>query len=162
MDRIEAVRKTVDKILLNMKDAEDRRCAYLHIYGVAQACALLALKRNENTELAVIAGMLHDIYPCAYADWNDHAHKGAEMARNILIDLGTFNEDEIDLICSAVYNHSDKSTVNGPLDELLKDADVMQHGLYNPLCEIRPQEKTRFNALTTEFGLSELQQFGCA
>ena len=157
MDRIEAVRKTVDKILLNMKDAEERRCAYLHIYGVAQACALLALKRSENTELAVVAGMLHDIYPCAYTERNDHAHKGAEMARGILIDLGIFSEEETDLICRAIYNHSDKSTVNDPLDELLKDADVMQHGLYNPLREVRPQEKTRFSALATEFGLSELQ-----
>ena len=43
-------------------DAEERRCAYLHLYGVAQACAMLALKRNENAELAIIAGMLHDIY----------------------------------------------------------------------------------------------------
>lgn len=65
MNRIEIVREKVDEILLNMKDAEERRCAYVHLYGVAQACALLAKKRKENMELAVIAGMLHDIYSYA-------------------------------------------------------------------------------------------------
>jgi len=51
VDRIEKVRIIVDEILLNMIDVEERRCAYLHLYGVAQACAMLALKRKENIEL---------------------------------------------------------------------------------------------------------------
>ena len=38
--RIERVRELVDEILLNMSDPTERRCAYLHLYGVAQACAL--------------------------------------------------------------------------------------------------------------------------
>lgn len=75
MDRIEKVREVVDEILLNMPDDKERRCAYLHLYGVSQACALLALKREENVELAVIAGMLHDIYSYANMDSQDHAHK---------------------------------------------------------------------------------------
>ena len=45
--RIERVRELVDEILLNMSDPTEGRCAYLHLYGVAQACALLALKREE-------------------------------------------------------------------------------------------------------------------
>ena len=55
MDRIEQVRAAVDEILLNMTDSEERRCAYVHLYGVAQACALLAMKRKENAELAITA-----------------------------------------------------------------------------------------------------------
>ena len=153
MDRLEKVRRIVDEVLMNMTDAEERRCAYVHLYGVSQACAMLALKRNENAELAVVAGMLHDIYPCAYMDWIDHAHKGAEMARNILIDLDAFNENEINLICTAIYNHSDKSVVHDPLDELMKDADVMQHVLYNPLIAIKQHEQTRFDSLIKELDL---------
>ena len=153
MDRIEKVRIIVDEILLNMKDVEERRCAYLHLYGVAQACAMLALKRNENVELAIIAGMLHDIYSYANMDSDNHAHKGAEMARSILDILNIFNEDEKDLICAAIWNHSDKSTVHGWLDEILKDADVMQHVLYNPLLDIKEQEQKRFSFLMKEFDL---------
>jgi len=153
VDRIEKVRVIVDEILLNMKDAEERRCAYLHLYGVAQACAMLALKRNENIELAIIAGMLHDIYSYANMDSNNHAHKGAEMARNILNTLNLFNEDEKNLICAAIRNHSDKSMVHGWLDEILKDADVMQHVLYNPLFDMKEHEQKRFSFLMKEFDL---------
>lgn len=106
MDRIEKVREKVDEILLNMAKDEARRHAYLHLYGVAQACALISLKRKENAELPVIAGMLHDIYTYANLDSQDHAHKGAEMARNILNSLGEFSDDEINMICTAIYNHS--------------------------------------------------------
>lgn len=155
MNRIEAVREAVDEILLNMADAEERRCAYLHLYGVSQACAMLALKRNENVELAIIAGMLHDVYSYANMDSTDHAHKGAEMAGQMLDALNLFNPDERNAICTAIYHHSDKAIVHGPLDELLKDADVMQHVLYNPLCGIKQQEEKRFSALKTELDLGK-------
>ena len=153
VDRIEKVRLIVDEILLNMKDAEERRCAYLHLYGVAQAGAMLALRRSENVELAIIAGMLHDIYSYANMDSNNHAHKGAEMARNILNSLNLFSEEEKDLICAAIWNHSDKSMVHGWLEEILKDADVMQHALYNPFFDIKEQEQKRFSMLMKEFNL---------
>jgi len=159
MNRVEKVRDIIDEILLNMTDVEERRCAYLHLYGVSQTCALLALKRNENVELAVIAGMLHDIYSYANMDSTDHAHKGAKMARSILDSLNIFNENEKNLICSAIYNHSDKSIVHDSLDELLKDADVMQHVLYNPLFDIKQHEKKRFSSLKTEFDLEYSFQF---
>ena len=54
-NRIEMLREFIDSILLNMTDAEERRCAYLHLYGVSQSCALIALRRGENVELATMA-----------------------------------------------------------------------------------------------------------
>ena len=152
MNRIEKVRETVDKIILDMNDNVERRCAYLHLYGVAQACALLAIKRKENIELAVIAGMLHDIYSYASMDSSDHAHKGLEMARDIMNSLSIFTETEINQVCTAIYRHSDKSIVHEQFDEILKDADVMQHVLYNPLFEIKKEQK-RFDSLKEEFHL---------
>ena len=95
--------------------------------------------------------MLHDIYTYANLDSQDHAHKGAEMARDILNSLSIFSDDEINLICAAIYNHSDKSMIHGPIDEILKDADVMQHILYNPSFEIKKHEQKRFSLLKNEF-----------
>lgn len=152
MNRIEKVRETVDKIILDMNDNVERRCAYLHSYGVAQACALLAIKRKENIELAIIAGMLHDIYSYAAMDSSDHAHKGSEMARDIMNSLNIFTETEINQVCTAIYRHSDKSIVHEQFDEILKDADVMQHVLYNPLFEIKNEQK-RFDSLKEELHL---------
>ena len=59
MDRVERVRKIIDEILLNMTDHEERRCAYLHLYGVSQACALLSIKRKENVELIFCLNLFH-------------------------------------------------------------------------------------------------------
>ena len=151
MNRIEKVREIVDGILVNMSDEEERRCAYVHLYGVSQACALLALKRNENVELATIAGMLHDISSYVNMDSDDHAHRGAELSRSMLHSLELFEENEIEVICMAIYHHSDKAVFHNPLDEILKDADVMQHVLYNPLFAVKEQEKVRFAALQAEF-----------
>lgn len=155
MNRIEIVREYVDNVLLNMTDAVEKRCGYLHLYGVAQACAMIAIKRNENPELATIAGMLHDIYSYVTLNSKDHAHKGAGMAKDILESENVFSPEEINTICSAIYNHSDKGEKHSSFDEVLIDADVLQHCLYNPLFEVAEHEKMRFENLKIEFGMNQ-------
>lgn len=61
--RIDTVKQVLAEKLNAMEDAEQKRCAYAHLYGVGQAAAMLALKRGMGramAELAEIAGMLHD------------------------------------------------------------------------------------------------------
>ena len=154
MNRIEILRKHIDGILLNMEDVKERRSGYVHLYGVAQACALIALKRGQDAELATMTGLLHDIYSYATMDIIDHAQKGAVMAREILESLQITDDDETEMICTAIYTHSDKGSVHSGFDEVLKDADVFQHCLYNPAVEIQaPERKKRFEALKLEFGI---------
>lgn len=152
-DRIEKVREYVDDILLHMTDTVERRCAYVHLYGVAQACAMIAQKRKENVELAVVAGMLHDIYSYKTMDHCDHAHKGAIMAKEILKELDIFSYKETDIICNAIYSHSDKAETQSPFTEVLIDADVLQHYLYNPFVHASEHEKKRLENLKKEFRL---------
>lgn len=153
MNRIEKVRDVVDSIILGLWDCEERRAAYVHLYGVAQAAALIAEKRKENVELSIIAAMLHDIYSYENENTIDHAHKGAVMAKKILNELEIFSCEEIELIYSAIYHHSDKKIIDEPFDEVLKDADVMQHVFYNPLYYSKAHELDRFNNLKNEFGM---------
>ena len=152
-NRIEKVREYVDDVLLNMTDTVERRCAYVHLYGVAQACAMIAQKRKENVELAIAAGMLHDIFSYKMMDHRDHAHKGAAMSKKILDKLGIFNDAETDMICNAIYYHSDKEEVHTPFCEVLKDADMLQHYLYNPLFLVAKHEIRRLENLKKEFSL---------
>jgi hypothetical protein len=65
-------------------------------------------------------------------DATDHAQHSAEAARQILINLNRFTQVEIDGICNAIAQHSTKDERGGALSELIKDADVLQHFLYNP------------------------------
>lgn len=152
-DRIEKVREYVDDVLLHMTDNVERRCAYLHLYGVAQACAIIAQKRKADVELAIVAGMLHDIFSYRTMNHQDHAHKGAVMAKEILNELDIFDDTETDMICEAIYNHSDKAVTHTPFTEILIDADVLQHYLYNPFLAISSSEKTRLENLKKELCL---------
>jgi len=152
-NRVEVLRNYVDNILLKMDDAFNRRCAYLHLYGVAQACALVALRRGQDVELATMAGMLHDLHTYKHGDHTDHAVKGAVLAREILGELELTSPDETDMICSAIHNHSTKDGTFSDFDEVLIDADVMQHALYNYSFPIMEKERGRFAKLTKEFSL---------
>jgi HD superfamily phosphodiesterase len=114
---------------------------------------LIALKRGEDAELAAVAGMLHDIATYATMETKGHAKKGAVMAREMLTSMHCFSGGEIDAICGAIHNHSGKGGSFSAFDEVLIDADVMQHCLYNPLFEVAEKEKSRFEKLKEEFGL---------
>jgi len=157
-NRIDVLREYIDSLLLNMPDTFERRCAYLHLYGVSQACALIALKRGENVELLTMAGMLHDLYTYKFMDSKNHAEKGAILAREVLTELKLTNNMETETICSAIHNHSSKGGQFSSFDEILIDADIMQHCLYDMTKPIMEHEIKRFNGLIDEFGLNISKQ----
>lgn len=153
MERIKKVQAYIDEQLQNIEDEIEKSCAYKHLYGVSQACAVISMRRNANVELAVIAGLLHDIYTYKMHDSTDHAHKGSMLVKDILHFLDAFTNEEIDIISQAIYHHSDNDNIDSLFDEILKDADVLQHCLYNPLADIAEHEKERFYKLKIELGL---------
>ena len=152
-DRIGKVRQYVDQVIERIPDRTMRREAYIHLYGVSQACGLIAMKRGEDAELAVIAGMLHDIWTYSKMDSREHAHKGAGLAREILGSMELFDEKEIEVVCHAIYHHSGKAICQEPFDEVLKDGDVFEHCMYDPKKEPEAKEYARFKRLKAEFGL---------
>ena len=154
MNRLEKICKIVDNILLEQPNLEERRCGYIHLYGVSSNCSLLALKRGVNIELCAISGMLHDIssYKTGYSI--DHAKLGSIEARKILNELNCFSLEEIDTICSSIFNHSNKQDIGNVYEEILKDADVLQHYLYNTNFLINENEKYRLSMLFAELGIN--------
>ena len=134
-----------------MDDNQKRAAAVAHLHGVSLAAVMIAKKRGENAELAAMAGLLHDLYAYKSGSYDDHAHKGAEYARKLLEELGITSADETDIICSAIWHHDSKAEVDSPMDEILKDADVIHHSLGDPTKEIKPHELARYNRLCIEF-----------
>jgi len=132
MDRSEQLRQVIDDIVRKNPDLEESRCGFVHLYGVSATCTILALRRGLNVELSSFAGMLHDIWNYQVGDCPEHGQLGAIEARKILEQLGSFTPEEMDTICTAISRHGDKQSIDGAMDELLKDADVFQHYLYNP------------------------------
>lgn len=153
MDRLEQVRGLVDYMLIRQSDDVERRCGYVHLYGVSAICALLALKRGLDVQLATVAGMLHDFSTYQRNDSSDHDRFSAREARRVLGEVGRFSEQETEAICQAILHHRAKGEVHAPLDELLKDADVLQHYLYNPGFKQQASEEPRIAAVLAELGV---------
>lgn len=153
MGRLKELRTRIDKELLSISDVEKRKSAYVHLYGVSLAATLIAEKRKVNAELASMSAMLHDLYAYKSGSYEDHAHRGATLAREILDSMHVTSQEETEAICMAISLHDDKHTVDGSLDEVLKDADVMHHCMHDLSKPIKDKERERYAALRKEFCL---------
>lgn len=153
MSRLKELRTYVNAQLNRMEDADARISAVNHLYGVSLAAVMIARKRGLDPELAAMAAMLHDLHAYKSGSYDDHAHKGAALAEEILHELKLTNEEENRIICSAIYHHDDKQTVDSPMDEVLKDADVIHHCLNDPSKAVKEKEKSRFENLCREFSI---------
>ena len=115
----------------------------IHLASSARIAKDMAVERGENPELAAIATALHDIGRIITGKQKDHAHQGAEPARKLLEQLNLFCDEEIQLITTAVYNHTDKDVIGTELEEIVKDADVVDcfvFGMELP----RPEQRARY------------------
>jgi len=140
----------IDKIIM---DRQADRCKdfYVHLYSVSMFCSLLALRRGLNPELAATCGMLHDIYQVTDGIIENHAILGAEKAKQLLEDMGLYSNDEIKIIITAISTHGKKRKIHdNAYAELLKDADVLSHCLYDADYPVIDKEVLRFNSLLTE------------
>ena len=159
MSRLKKLRKYTDTALRKaIDDPDELKKAYVHLYGVSLAAGMISEKRGQNTELACMAAMLHDMYAYTAGSYEGHAHKGADLARKILEELKLTSAEETDIICSAIYHHDDKASIDSPMDEVLKDADVIHHTMNDPEKPVKEKERKRYDALRAEFGLPPVME----
>ena len=151
MSRLKELRTYVDTEINKITDADKRTSAIAHLYGVSLAATIIAKKRKLDPELLSMAAMLHDLHAYKTGSYEDHAHKGAELAREILKELKLTNEAETEIICSAIYHHDDKLVIDSPTDEVLKDADVIDHCMKDLSKSVKDKERERFEKLCEEF-----------
>ena len=153
MGRLKELRKYVDARINTLQDPDKRTGAIAHLYGVSLAATMIAKKRGFNPEIMSMAAMLHDLHAYMSGSYDDHAHKGADLARTILNELMLTTDEETDVICSAIYHHDDKLVTDSPTDEILKDADVIHHCMNDMSKAVKDKEKARYAALCEEFGM---------
>jgi len=152
-NRLEILRQKVDE-LIYLAQRDRQRDFFIHLYEVSHFGALLAIKRGLDPELASTCGMLHDISAVISGSYDNHALNGAVEARKILESNNLYTKGEIDIIVTAISRHSDKDKKQLPYDEVLKDADVLSHCLYNPSFPVKEHEQSRYNSLIIEFGVN--------
>lgn len=149
--RAELIERTMIEIILKSKMPDaDRSWGKVfelkHTSAVAQMGRILAQKRGLDSTLAAISCAMHDIHVFTTGRATDHAHKGAVLAKKFLEKTKRFTPAEIKLICNAIYEHSDKHVVSkNPYAELVKDADVLDCGLYDGVHDAYIYEKSAAN-----------------
>lgn len=132
MDRLETIKEILFQEIENNCYGNNKRKAYDHLYGVSSICGYLALKNNLNIEIASIIGLLHDSSSYINNNTHNHAYLSSELAFKYLKQTKQFNQKEIQIVVTAIRNHSNKEKIDDEYSEILKDSDVLQQYLSSP------------------------------
>ncbi len=124
----------------------------IHMASSARCAWLLAMQRGVEPELAACAAAVHDYGRILTGKQKNHAEEGYEPVKAFLIETGIFNEEEIEIIALAVKNHSLKTEIGSPIEEIVKDADVIDCYQYGYPFD-RPEKEVRYNKWTKENGI---------
>ncbi|MGI6737376.1 MAG: HD domain-containing protein [Anaerovoracaceae bacterium] len=113
----------------------------IHLVSCAKIGYQLAEKRGLDPILAACACSCHDYGRIITGRQKDHAEAGYLPVQAFLRKTGLLQEEEVQEIALAVKNHSRKNEVGTPLEELVKDADVIDFYQYGFITVNEGQEK---------------------
>lgn len=109
----------------------------------ARCAWILAMERGVEPELAACAAAVHDFGRILTGKQKGHAEAGYEPVKDFLRETEKFTEEEIEIIATAVKNHSLKTETGSPIEEIVKDADVIDcYHLGLPFD--RPEKEVRY------------------
>ena len=123
----------------------------VHAVSCAQLGRMLARKRGVDTEMAALACSIHDIGRWVTGRQNDHARNGEEPARRFLENY-PLSATEKEEIIKATVHHSEKDKIGTPLEEIVKDADILDCYFHGEEI-VKPHHAARLKKLVEELGL---------
>jgi len=100
-----------------------------HIKRVAYHAVALAEQYGADVEIVELGALLHDIsMPSEYGSRNEHHIFSAEMAEQLLTDLG-YPNDRVERVKQCVFNHPNKiKHLRETIEEYcVSDADALAH-----------------------------------
>ncbi len=118
----------------------------VHMASSARLAYMMAEERGVDPVKAACACSIHDIGRIINGRQEGHAEAGYEPAKEFLRKLGIFSREEVEEMAVAVKNHSKKGETGTPLEEIVKDADVLdlhQYGFGMP----RQEQQERLDNL---------------
>lgn len=124
----------------------------VHMSSCAKIGLLLAEKRGVDPEMAAIACAIHDYGRIVTGKQANHAVDGYEPVMVFLTDCELFTPDEIEALALAVKHHSSKAVVGAPIEEIVKDADVLDCYQYGQSLE-RQEQRDRLKKVMAELNL---------
>ncbi|MCR5482202.1 MAG: HD domain-containing protein [Clostridia bacterium] len=129
----------------------------VHISSCAKIGYIMALFRDVDPDMAACACACHDFGRIVTGKQKGHAEAGYEPVKAFLKKTELFSEEEIEQIAVAVKNHSSKSELGGPIEEIVKDADVLDFDQYGT--EL-PREEQKRRLRRIEGVLADMKKAG--
>lgn len=124
----------------------------VHAASCAQIGRLLAQKRGVDLELAAQACSIHDIGRWYTGRQKDHALFGEEPVRKFLTSYSLLEEKNKEDIIQAVIHHSEKDKIGSPIEEIVKDADILDCYLHGDKIA-KPYHVARLEKVMEELGI---------
>lgn len=118
----------------------------IHMASCARTAYLMAQQAGmdpEQTELCACAAAVHDFGRIITGKQPGHAEAGYEPVKVFLRETGLFAEAEIEQIALAAKNHSRKSEIGTPIEEIVKDADLVDCFQFGAPFQ-RPEQEDRY------------------
>lgn len=125
MERYQYLKTIFYKDIENKVTGYYKEKAYFHSIQVSTLCTQMAKEKDLNMELASIIGLFHDIAQFLNQSSFNHALLSANYTQTTMEKSKLFNQTEIQIVYTAIKNHSDKHIIHDNYSELLKDADVL-------------------------------------
>lgn len=116
----------------------------IHMASAAQLAWAMALERGADPDLAACAASIHDIGRITTGLKAGHAEAGYEPAKKLLAGSGLFTDEEVEMIALAVKNHSSKDVRGTVIEEIVKDADVVDCCQHGYMSYYKPEVMERF------------------
>ena len=123
----------------------------VHMSSCAKLGYLMAQARGVDPELAACACAVHDYGRILTGKQKGHAEAGYLPGKEFLKSTALFTEDEIETIAIAIKNHSRKSEIGSPIEEIVKDADVIDFFQYGFGFD-RDEQRLRYERMLDEDG----------
>ena len=124
----------------------------IHLASCAKIGLLLAGRRGVDPETAAIACAVHDFGRILTGKQENHAANAYQPLKEFLGVCGDFSQYEIETLAQAARNHSNKQEIGAPLEEIVKDADVLDCHQYGQILE-RQEQRDRLQQVLAELGL---------
>lgn len=122
----------------------------VHMAACGKLGYLLGKARGVDPVLAACACSVHDYGRVITGLQAGHAEAGYLPAQDFLRGTALFTEEEVEQIALAVKNHSRKSEVGTPLEEIVKDADVIDFMQYG-FGFAREEQRVRYENITEKY-----------
>jgi uncharacterized protein len=118
----------------------------VHMASCARLGYLMAESRGVDPELAACACAVHDYGRIITGKQKGHAEAGYLPGTEFLKKTALFTENEIEQIAAAIKNHSKKAEAGTPIEEIVKDADVIDFFQYGFGFE-REEQRLRYERM---------------